>query len=472
MSSSYGAFRDQLSSKLDLVLTCIDGERFSGEEKDLVISQPPPYSSSSDLDRSKSPTRPTTRPSTSSGASALTNHFAKVWLYSNSRLPPYLPPFKVYLPTWPLLCLAAKSSEAAYSRPGGTEESSDYIPANIRTGTKAMVVKSLSNDDTNTIVLAIRGSQTFSDWAVNYRSAPVAPDGFLDDDGNLCHCGFLSVARSMILPITERLRQLLSNHPSRAHCFSLLITGHSAGGAVAQLLYAHMLSTRNNVSSELKDMTGFFRHVHCVTFGAPPVSLLPLRKPGVTVDRHGVEKESRESRKSLFFSFVNEGDPVARADKAVVASLLKLYASPPPGSSCATFNSKISALSSMTNLASTAAKPSKWSRRPKTEKPSSWPGASSSTSTASSVALPKWSTPPGALSLAGKIIVLRERRKPSAKTTKHRNVVLNGSEDVEALLVDDSMLREMVFGDPVVHMMKLYRTRIEELATRAVMGGH
>jgi len=46
-------------------------------------------------------------------------------------------------------------------------------------GTKAMVIKSVPMDDMNTIVFAIRGSQTFMDWAVNLNSAPATPEGFL-----------------------------------------------------------------------------------------------------------------------------------------------------------------------------------------------------------------------------------------------------------------------------------------------------
>ena len=46
-------------------------------------------------------------------------------------------------------------------------------------GTKAMVIKSVPVDDMNTIVFAIRGSQTFMDWAVNLNSAPVSPGEFL-----------------------------------------------------------------------------------------------------------------------------------------------------------------------------------------------------------------------------------------------------------------------------------------------------
>lgn len=42
-----------------------------------------------------------------------------------------------------------------------------------------MVIKSVPIDDMNTIMFAIRGSQTFMDWAVNLNSAPVSPSGFL-----------------------------------------------------------------------------------------------------------------------------------------------------------------------------------------------------------------------------------------------------------------------------------------------------
>lgn len=42
-----------------------------------------------------------------------------------------------------------------------------------------MIMKSVPIDDMNCIVFAIRGSQTFMDWAVNLNSAPVAPTDFL-----------------------------------------------------------------------------------------------------------------------------------------------------------------------------------------------------------------------------------------------------------------------------------------------------
>lgn len=140
-------------------------------------------------------------------------------------------------------------------------------------GTKAMVIKSVPIDDMNVVIFAIRGSQTFMDWAVNLNSTPVSPLEFLvsfsvfhivrsrnealtsekDDPGNLCHSGFLSVARKMIKPVAARLRSLLEEDPSRAS-FSLLITGHSAGGAIASLLYAHLFA--EEVRSELNVLAG------------------------------------------------------------------------------------------------------------------------------------------------------------------------------------------------------------------------
>ena len=85
----------------------------------------------------------------------------------------------------------------------------------------------------------------FRIWAIVYDSK--------DDPGNLCHSGFLSVARKMKQPVAARLRALLEEDPSRSNC-SLLITGHSAGGAVASLLYAHMLA--EGIKSELNVLTG------------------------------------------------------------------------------------------------------------------------------------------------------------------------------------------------------------------------
>jgi hypothetical protein len=447
------ALCDLMSTKLDAVITSIDGERFSGKEKDLMVYDvPQPYAETSNMQSETTQRGPSghavhRRSSENSSSEQGSNHFSKVWLYANSRLPPHLPPFKVYMPTFPLLCLAAQYAERVYTPPSPrTSEVETHVPSDWRSGTKAMVLKTVPIDDMNTIVFAIRGSQTFMDWAVNYRSSPKSPAGFLDDEGNLCHAGFLHVARQMIQPVADRLRTLLEENPSRSHC-SLLITGHSAGGAVASLLFAHMMST--TVSSDLNYLTGFFKRVHCVTFGAPPTSLLPLKRP---IDKR--------HRKSLFFSFINEGDPVPRADKQTVRSLLKLYASPAPNTPCSSTLASFSKLNlsntSNATLQTTSSKPnSKPAKFPKLAK------TSSNTPSHFSVAsiAPSWNIPPCTLSTAGRLVVLRQ--KPGGRS----------EDDVEAVTVDEDVLREVVYGDPLKHMMTLYKSRIERLAVRAVTAG-
>jgi len=233
------------------------------------------------------------------------------------------------MPSYPLICLAAQFSQRVYTKPTGREREA-HVEADWRLGTKAMVIKSIPIDDMDAVVFAIRGSQTFMDWAVNLNSDPSPPSNFLvgevmnhcyyqinnlqDDPGNMCHSGFLAVARKMIKPVAARLRSLLEEDPSRSNC-SLIMTGHSAGGAVASLLYGHMMA--EGLRSELNVLTGCrcltgestpnpgtngcnkgFKRIHCITFGAPPISLLPI-----------VKSNNPRYRKSLFLSFINEGDP-------------------------------------------------------------------------------------------------------------------------------------------------------------------
>ena len=140
-------------------------------------------------------------------------------------------------------------------------------------------------------------------------------------------------------------------------------------------------------------------------------------------------------------SFINEGDPVPRADPAYVRSLLRLYASPPPGSGCA------ASLPVLNGKGKRPAKPKK-------------------SATASQTITSKdfvWEVPPGALSNAGRLVVLRGSAGQEAATVRE--------DDVKAQITSDQDLRGVVFGDPVMHMMKIYSRRVEVLATKAVTGG-
>ncbi len=255
----------------------------------------------------------------------------------------------------------------------------------------------------------------------------------------------------MVKPVSARLRNLLQEDPSRSKC-SLLITGHSAGGAVAALLYSHMLATTPEAESELNILTGCFKRIHCVSFGAPPVSLLPLFTPPMPA-----------LRKSLFFSFVNEGDPVPRADKAYVRSLLDLYSSPAPGQACAVTPQKLQPLVSSLGNSYSSLTINKIRPTPKKSKNrlNLHPNLDSA---------PYWPLPEAALSNAGRIVLLRSLEKYQNREHKKKPILEMMNEGVVAQIVTDDLLRTVVWGDPVCHMMRLYTRRIEILATNAVMG--
>jgi hypothetical protein len=202
---------DEISNRFDNVLTMIDQGGYNGKEHDIFAwqpaqapTQPPspvaPVSVKGQPKASKkSHGKDHPKGQTTAAAAVVSgSFFAKVDYYANSRLPMNLPPLKLYvpaftlwcvnlvvdtapsyIPTYPLLCLAAQYSERVYEPPTGRAERDAHVDADWRTGTKAMVIKSVPMDYMNTIVFAIRGTATFMDWAVNLDMTPTSPAGFL-----------------------------------------------------------------------------------------------------------------------------------------------------------------------------------------------------------------------------------------------------------------------------------------------------
>ncbi len=94
---------DLISSKFNTIITLIDEERFSGDERELAVAPPttllwqqqqqePEYASRT-LPKGKS--KEIANNPVPSATLKSTNYFAKVNLYANSRLPPSLPPMKL-----------------------------------------------------------------------------------------------------------------------------------------------------------------------------------------------------------------------------------------------------------------------------------------------------------------------------------------------------------------------------------------
>jgi hypothetical protein len=335
----------------------------------------------------------------------------KAALFKNSRLPPQLSSFSTSLSTWSMVCRAVQASDDCYDSQSLTRRGI-YTPASSSKDIKAMIIDDQLIDDSRLVIVSIRGTQfkSLSDWAVNKAAKPAKPVGFLDDEENACHAGFLQVTKAMVGQVAAQLQQ----HPASSERPSLLFTGHSAGGAVAAMLYSHMLSI--SVHSDLTALASQFPSINCVTFGAPPLSLTPLQRPD-----HG---------SGVFLAFANEGDPILRlSDAAYVKSLAKLMTASPPSPAAAP-KVKVVRRSRGTAIIREVVSATPWAE------------------------LPLWPTPPTSLTNAGDIILLRDKENGSAAASR----------------VTPEDLREVIFGDFAQHTTEMYIRRVKEVALAAMVG--
>ena len=342
----------------------------------------------------------------------------KAAMFKNSRLSPNLPTFSTSLATWSIVCHAAKSSNDCYYSLPQTEQGI-HVSADSSKDYKAITIDEHVIDGSRVLFVSIRGTQfqSLSDWAANADGKSIKPTGFLDDGENLCHSGFLRVAKAMV----EHVSLQIQRHPAYSERPALLLTGHSAGGAVAALLYSHMLS--NTVKSGLTALSSQFSTIHCITFGAPPVSLHPL--------------QTRSHRNSVFLTFANEGDPVVRVTHpSYVKSLAKLLTTSTPAclaASLATPSSKVvrgSRGSAVYRQTLPLPPPVPWEE------------------------LPVWPTPAALFANAGNVVLLRDGKEGRAVASP--------------VIVED--IKDLIYGDLTQHMMGTYLRRVKDLAYSAMIG--
>ncbi|KAL5402065.1 hypothetical protein PMIN04_013047 [Paraphaeosphaeria minitans] len=209
---------------------------------------------------------------------------------------------------WPLIHLAAACSEEAYN---GVAVSSATPSAALE---RIKISQHCTSSQSRVTVVAVAGTRGLRDWIVNFKNGASEPVGVLvrspvkgwiacadnrkGGQRNLCHSGFLKAVKMLISPLALPLSAVEKGS-------TLLFTGHSAGAAIASLLYAHLKSTN---TSPLARCAAGFDIIHCIVFGAPPISTTPL---------HDDERSSHQG--SLFLSLINDGDPIIKADMGYIA---------------------------------------------------------------------------------------------------------------------------------------------------------
>ncbi|KAK4200875.1 Alpha/Beta hydrolase protein [Triangularia verruculosa] len=163
-----------------------------------------------------------------------------------------------------------------------------------------------------TLVISIRGTATAFDHMVNMNGKAMDASNLFQINSKgqpfnvQAHAGFLACAQDMAPIITEDIKyQLLADK----EIYNLVFTGHSAGGAVASLLFLHHLfhqSPTQRMNCKLS----------LITFGSPPV--LSRGLTDICKENDGV---------GLLLSIVNEYDMISRADGPYLRSLIDLYRS-------------------------------------------------------------------------------------------------------------------------------------------------
>ncbi|KAL7274318.1 hypothetical protein RUND412_002790 [Rhizina undulata] len=310
--------------------------------------------------------------------------------YSNHVVQADLRAFELPPAQWNLVKLAAQISAEVYRPPLPEEKKDYYLNASWDGTTKATTLKVVPVAESRAIVVGLRGTASMMDWVMNNNTIPTEAEELMRDDDEttpVVHSGFLNVARKMDKPLATVLKNLLSESP-RPEKWDLIFTGHSAGAATAILLYAFMMSTDN---TEISALRNDFRNIHCINFGAPPLSVPALTPP-------------QKSLTSLFLSFMNEGDPVVRADRPYVGSLLEVYSSSVPQPPTTSETSEIT---------------------------------------------PTWRLPLPSYFNSGKLVILRDVAPEDAEEV-----------DAKPFTVNQTKLSTTVFGNPAVHRMSEYLNRI------------
>lgn len=146
------------------------------------------------------------------------------------------------------------------------------------------------------------------------------------------HTGFLTCALALLPTLQRDIAEQLSSDPSISN---VVFTGHSAGGAVASLLFLHFVTaaiattattatTSSPQSSTQPREAGVVKgrekvKYSLLTFGSAPCVTIS------DVGRRILGSKREKGTVGVMMALINEYDMVSRADKAYIRSVVDLY---------------------------------------------------------------------------------------------------------------------------------------------------
>jgi hypothetical protein len=182
-----------------------------------------------------------------------------------------------------ILCSAVYHTNPTVELKSHNRRLTSVLEPNLDQNDGRFILAEFSTASETIVYVAIRGSQIPSDWNTNAQFLTTyTGNGFV-------HSGWYG--RSTHLPVNYLLGRL--NENERNNNLQVVITGHSLGGAVAQLV-TNSLLLRLTHHPELKQL------VKCVTFAAP------------TTMTGLLAEQTNQYHRENFLNFVNSLDPVPK----------------------------------------------------------------------------------------------------------------------------------------------------------------
>ncbi|QGI59856.1 hypothetical protein CEK27_003827 [Fusarium fujikuroi] len=313
-----------------------------------------------------------------------------------------------------LLLAACRCACSVYKpdvHPGG-----DLVPVISRTPSITGTVKATSiwkSEDTNTLFVSIRGTSCKTDHLVNFNKKQKDAGSVFAFPGTNeqihAHSGFLACAATLLPWLTEEITRQVTADKSLK---DVVFTGHSAGGAVAAMVFLHFVC---HCPSELSNAK-----FSLVTFGAPPIT-----------SKNVTELTQALPQTRHIYAVVNEHDLVPRVDQGYITSIIMLYRS--------AYGLPLSDFNNTTFMNNTQA------------------GRNQDII---------WKLPPPDFYVAGNVIVLRAKLDHKALQSTSRQASTDCTtppQKLDILLVSPIEFCKLLFFEISVHKRKIYLNRLERL---------
>ncbi|KAI9158138.1 Lipase class 3 [Paramyrothecium foliicola] len=289
-------------------------------------------------------------------------------------------------------------------------------------------------DSTKTLIVSVRGTASVADHMVNLNADPKRTSPLFELSNTpipvLAHGGFMTCAKVLLPLLLDEIGRQVELDPKLS---TVVLTGHSAGGAVSSLLFLHLMSRTPAKFASLK--------ISLVTFGSAPVISSDL-----------TEAIAKHSNVGFALAFVNEYDIVPRADRLYIRSLVNLYRSryglPSVAAGVRTGKDSDLVLS----------------------EPSS--PATSSSDQQSSILRENWDLPSPTYQVIGEIVVLQLRVSRASTSHDESGTRALPSANVRATKITHTEFGGLLFCDLGVHKRKTYLQRMEMLNTSHERADH